>query len=118
MNRRTVLLLAGCWCCAVSWRAPAEETAPSSNQPTAAATSTEAKPVSPPVPFEFQPYRVRVSVAFEPDPSLTRQFERQVQERMAVRFAQTFGLTCELDRGKVEAADWFLPHSAHGLERL
>ena len=73
--------------------------APATPAATTPATA-EAKPAKPPelpppIPMELQPYRVRVSVAFDEHPSLTTRVRQAIQKRkrreLDEAFASSFG---------------------------
>ncbi len=98
-----------------------------SESPVAAPAATKAKDAestnkqaekAPPVRVEYRPYKIRVSVAFEPNPAFTRQFEAQTRERMAALFKRSFGLAGELDNGTIEPANWLTPGDFSNLARL
>ncbi|MGE3315505.1 MAG: hypothetical protein AB7O26_10350 [Planctomycetaceae bacterium] len=81
----------------------------------AASTAPAALPVAP----GLQPYRIRAWVAFEPDPSLTPQFQEAVRARISVRLATIFGATTDFSEGiEVLPAPWLAPMSRTGLLRL
>ncbi|MFM9966456.1 MAG: hypothetical protein ACKV2Q_35210 [Planctomycetaceae bacterium] len=65
--------------------------------------------------MEFQPYRVRVSVAFDEHPSLTPRVRQVVLDDLAVWIARTYG---QMWSASVEENHWLAPVNDEGLLRL
>jgi hypothetical protein len=117
-NRLPPAMLAVVLLAALGVRGACADDVAAAGDPAAAVAADSAKAAAPPVPLEFQPYRVRISVVFEPHPAMPGAFQEQVKHRMVVRIAQTFGLACVLDGGAIEPAGWLSPPDRAGLERL
>ena len=86
------------------------------------AASVDAKPVDakpveppPPTPLELQPYRVRISVAFDEHPSLTARVRQEVLSELATWVDRTFG---EMWIASIEENRWLAPENEEGLSRL
>ena len=81
------------------------------------AASVDAKPVEPPppTPLELQPYRVRISVAFDEHPSLTARVRQEVLSELASWVDRTFG---EMWIASIEENRWLAPENEEGLSRL
>ena len=82
--------------------------------------NAEAKPpkppeLPPPIPMELQPYRVRVSVAFDEHPSLTTRVRQEALDDLTVWIERTYG---EMWIASVEENHWLAPENDEGLSRL
>lgn len=78
--------------------------------------SAPAKPVEPrPIPLELQPYRVRISVAFEDHPSLTVRFRNELLASLAVWIDRTYAQMWQVT---IEHNEWLSPANSEGLSRL
>jgi hypothetical protein len=82
--------------------------------------NAEAKPAKPPeppppIPMELQPYRVRISVAFDEHPSLTTRVRQDVLSELAVWVDRTYG---EMWVPSIEENHWLAPKNDEGLSRL
>ncbi len=69
----------------------------------------------PPTPMELQPYRVRISVAFDEHPSLTARTRQEVLAELVTWIDRTFG---EMWIATVEENRWLAPENEDGLSRL
>ncbi len=69
----------------------------------------------PPTPMELQPYRVRISVAFDEHPSLTARTRHEVLTELTTWIDRTFG---EMWIAAVEENRWLAPENEDGLSRL
>lgn len=69
----------------------------------------------PPIPMELQPYRVRISVAFDEHPSLTARTRQEVLAELSTWIDRTFG---EMWIATVEDNRWLTPENEDGLSRL
>ncbi len=69
----------------------------------------------PPTPMELQPYRVRISVAFDEHPSLTARVRQDVLAELATWVERTFG---EMWIAAIEENRWLAPENEEGLSRL
>ena len=74
-----------------------------------------AEAAPPPTPMELQPYRVRISVAFDEHPSLTARVRHEVLAELATWIDRTFG---EMWIATVEENRWLTPENEDGLSRL
>lgn len=87
--------------------------------PTAAtpAPKADTKPAEapPPTPLELQPYRVRISVAFDEHPSLTARVRQDVLAELTTWVDRTFG---EMWIASIEENRWLAPENEEGLSRL
>ncbi len=73
-----------------------------------------AEPVPAP-PMELQPYRVRISVAFDEHPSLTARGRQEVLAELTTWVDRTFG---EMWIATLEENHWLTPENEEGLSRL
>ena len=82
-----------------------------------ATAATPAKPVAPPppIPLELQPYRVRISVAFNDEPSLSPHFRQVLLAELATWVDRTYA---EMWQVTFEDNQWLAPTSIDGLSRL
>ncbi len=83
-------------------------------------TPAPAKPVTPPappppIPLELQPYRVRISVAFNDEPSLSAHFRNELLGELASWIDRTYA---EMWQVTIEENQWLAPTSLEGLSRL
>lgn len=69
----------------------------------------------PPTPMELQPYRVRISVAFDAHPSLTARTRQEVLADLATWVDRTFGAMWIAVN---EENRWLAPENEEGLSRL
>ena len=69
----------------------------------------------PPPPMELQPYRVRISVAFDEHPSLTVRMRHDVLAELTTWVDRTFG---EMWVATIEENQWLTPENEEGLSRL
>ncbi len=96
-------------------------TTPAATTPVAATPANpEAKPPKPPeppppIPMELQPYRVRISIAFDELPSLTPRVRQEVLNDLTVWIDRTYG---EMWNASVEENHWLTPENDEGLSRL
>ena len=74
-----------------------------------------AEPLPPPPPMELQPYRVRISVAFDEHPSLTARARHDVLAELSTWVDRTFG---EMWIATIEENQWLTPENEDGLSRL
>ncbi|MBC7821584.1 MAG: hypothetical protein IAG10_32260, partial [Planctomycetaceae bacterium] len=90
--------------------------APPAVTPPAKADAKPPKPPEPPpIPIELQPYRVRVSVAFDEHPSLTARVRQEVLNDLAIWIDRTYG---EMWDTSIEENRWLAPENDEGLSRL
>ena len=92
----------------------------SSSAPAAAETAKVTvveKPAEPPppTPMELQPYRVRISVAFDEHPSLTVRARQETLAELTAWVDRTFG---EMWVATIEENHWLTPENEEGLSRL
>ena len=73
-----------------------------------------AEPPPPPPPMELQPYRVRISVAFDEHPSLTARARHDVLAELSTWVDRTFG---EMWIATIEENQWLTPENEEGLSR-
>lgn len=69
----------------------------------------------PPIPIDLQPYRVRISVAFDEHPSLTARVRQDVLAELATCVDRTFG---DMWIAAIEENHWLAPENEEGLSRL
>ena len=83
----------------------------------AEAPAVPAKPVAPlpPTPLELQPYRVRISVAFNDEPSLSSHFRHELLSELTAWLERTYA---EMWQVTIEDNNWLAPTSIDGLARL
>ena len=82
---------------------------------TPATKDTKPPEPPPPIPMELQPYRVRVSVAFDEHPSLTPRLRQEVLSDLAIWIDRTYG---EMWDTSIEENLWLSPENDEGLSRL
>lgn len=111
-------LALGYWLLLVaSFAAPAfaqESPAPTAATPAPTADAKPAEP-PPPIPLELQPYRVRISVAFEEHPSLTARVRQDVLSELTAWVDRTFG---DMWIASIDENRWLSPSNEEGLSRL
>jgi hypothetical protein len=89
--------------------------APAISEPTPAKPQDKPPEPPPPIPMELQPYRVRVSVAFDEHPTLTVRVRQEVLSELAVWIERTYG---KMWTASIEENHWLLPENEEGLSRL
>lgn len=82
---------------------------------TASAPAEAKPPEPPPIPMELQPYRMRISVAFDEHPALTARVRRDVLDELTVWIDRTYG---QMWIASVEENHWLAPENDEGLSRL
>ncbi len=109
-------------CLLLSLPALAEESVPAAAPPTDKAATSETtsatkppEPPPPPIPMELQPYRIRISVAFDEHPSLTAQVRQTVLDELSVWTARTYG---QMWIASIEENHWLSPQNDQSLSRL
>lgn len=70
---------------------------------------------APPPPMELQPYRVRISVAFEEHPLLTARTRQEVLAELATWVDRSYGA---MWIAAIEENHWLAPENEEGLSRL
>lgn len=83
--------------------------------PQPSATAPAAAPAVPTVPFELQPYRVRISVAFGQTPLLDAAFRRAVLQEVTECADRYLGRMWQLD---IDEGEWLPSATARSIERL
>ena len=78
-------------------------------------TEKPAEPPPAPPPMELQPYRVRISVAFEEHPMLTARTRQDVLSGLTTWIDRTFG---DMWIATIEENHWLTPENEEGLSRL
>lgn len=103
----------------ITENAVAAEQAPAADKEASSPLAKVAKPAKPveppPTPIELQPYRVRVSVAFDEHATLTPTFRHEVLRDLASLLDRTFG---EMWQTTVDENPWLTPPNEEGLARL
>lgn len=95
--------------------AVADPEKPASVSETPAAAPDQPKKEPPPIPLELQPYRVRISVAFDDHASFSAQFRQDVLAELTTWVDRTYS---EMWQAEIEANEWLLPANVDGLSRL
>ncbi len=67
------------------------------------------------IPIELQPYRLRVSVAFDEHPSLTTRFRQEVLTALSAWLDRTYA---QMWQATIEDNRWLAPANVDGLSRL
>lgn len=93
----------------------AQETPKPLSADLSAKLDTKPADVPPPPRMELQPYRVRITVAFDEHPSLTARVRHDILAELATWVDRTFG---EMWIAVVDENRWLAPENEEGLSRL